>query len=481
MKSEITLKEILQIEDSVELLAIFCPDTSIPLWTTIRSVFLRMIMDDLFFEVPAAVAGGLRSRSKLVAAAMISKSVVHNALQLRSVKQKYPISLMATGARLSNREGRYFNCLSDYFVAAAPDRTFAVEDLFDWKWPFPRHHNNLLIHTPLRIEGRLRGWLRIGSYREPARTLVNIVSQRAKDMLGWDVGKERRRWLEVACANGAASLLPRYRTYQSIFKKVGAQILIKEEACYGGADNASAILAAKHLGIVTAEYQHGTVSSGHDAYNYASSILNNHLYRQIFPNYFLTFGSWWAEQINVPIEKIAIGNPHRTQTLGAADSAFIKRQKILVLGDGAMTTLYLRLCEQLAIELGSNVEVVFRPHPLERANVWAQHPDGFVGKVRIDGHKDIYLSFSEAGAVVSEVSTGLFEAIGLVPKIFLWDTPRARFGLPIHPFQCFSDVNELMHLIRDKSAGRVSDKKIETVWAPNWQCNYLNFLEKAIR
>lgn len=481
MKREITLSEILRIEDSAEVLAICCPHTGIPLWTTIRSVFLRLIMGDLFFEAPIiAAGGGLRSGSKLIAAAMISKSFAHNALQLRSIKQKYPVALMATGARLIDHEGRYFNCLSDYFVAAAPTRTFSVEDLFNWKWPFPRHHNNVLIHASLRLEGVLRGRLRAGSYREPARALVNIVSKRAKDLLGWDVSKERRLWLESICTNAAASLLPRYQTYQSIFKKVDARILIKEEACYGGADNASAILAAKHLGMVTAEYQHGTVSLGHDAYNYAPAILNDHTYREIFPNYFLTFGSWWGEQINVPAEKIAIGNPHRTETLGSSDVDSGKRQRILVLGDGLATALYLTLCEQLATALGSMVEVVFRPHPLERASVWAKHPDGFAGKVRIDGHKDIYISFREAGAVVSEVSTGLFEAIGLVQKVFLWDTPRARFSLPDHPFQCFSDADELADLVRDESAGRVSVQQIEKVWAPNWQRNYLEFIEQVV-
>jgi hypothetical protein len=51
--------------------------------------------------------------------------------------------------------------------------------------------------------------------------------------------------------------------------------------------------------------------------------------------------------------------------------------------------------------------------------MFAAHPDGFAGKVRIDRHRDIYKLFRESGAVVREVSTGLFEAIGLVPKVFI--------------------------------------------------------------
>ena len=482
MNREVTLREILPIEDSVEMLEIRCPDTGIPLWSTIRVPFLRLIMGDLLYGVPIGSSGGaLSAGSRLRHAAMISRSFAHNAFRFKALKQQYPILLMATGTRLMKRDGRHFNTLSDYFVAAATDRTFAVEDMFGWRWPFPRHHNNVLLHTPLRVEGVLRGRLRAGSYREHARALVDLVGQRAKNQIGWDIGKERCQWLERLCANGAASLFPRYLKYQLIFKKMGTRLLIKEEACYGGADNAAAILAARHLDVMTAEYQHGAVSSGHDAYNYAPAVSNNHEYRKILPDYFLAYGSWWGEQINAPVKKITIGNPHRAETLDVSFPVLAHGRKILILGDGIETTIYLEFCERLAVALGSKVEVVFRPHPLERASVWAKYPDGFVGKVRVDTHQDIYSSFREADAVVCEASTGLFEAINLVPKVFIWDTPKARFFFPVHPFQGFSDVNELARLVLDENAGRVSAQQMESIWAPNWQRNYLDFIEKAIR
>lgn len=481
MKPEMTLNEILEIEDSAELLSICCPDTGIPLWTSIRHACLVLIMGDLLYGSPVEkMEGALRSGARLKAVTTISKSFVHNAFRLRAINHEYSVALMATGARLLNREGRYFNSLSDYFVTSAPDQTLVIEDLFGWQWPFPRHHNNVLIHSPLRVEGELKGRLRGGRYQELARTLVELVSHRAKYLLDWDIGEQRCRWLEKRCAKGAASLLPRYQTYQSIFKKTGARLLIKEEACYGGADNATAMLAARHLGMVTAEYQHGAVSSGHIAYNFAPAVSATQAYRKILPDYFLAYGSWWGEQINAPVKKIALGNPHRAETLAVSPMGHTHRPQILILGDGIETTLYMALCASLSVALGSAFEVIFRPHPLERACVWDKHPGGFVGAVRVDTCKDIYSSFQLAKAVVSEVSTGLFEAIGLVPKVFIWDTPKARFGYPIHPFHVFSDVTELARLILDESAGHVGTQQMESIWAPNWQRNYLDFLEKAV-
>lgn len=480
MKLETTLQDILRIEDSVDVASICCPETGIPLWTTIRSFFIRLIMGDLLYSVPVGSgSGAVGVGSRLRQISTISRAFTHNGLQLHALDQQYPIALMATGGRLFDRDGKFFNGLSDYFVSAAKERTFVIEDLFGSKWPFPRHYTNVMLHTPLRVEGVLRGQLRLSRYREPARALVELISQRAKDELDWDIGKERRQWIEKLCTKGAASLLPRYLRYHSIFRKMGARLLIKEEACYGGADNAAAILAAKHLGMVTAEYQHGAVSAGHDAYNFAPAISNALAFQQILPESFLVYGSWWGEQINAPVKKISIGNPHRSEKLNFSSSMLVPAQKILILGDGIETTVYLDLCERLTTLLKGEVEVVFRPHPLERARVWARYPDGFIGKVRIDVHQDMYSSFQEVGAVVSEVSTGLFEAIGLVPKVFIWDTPKARFSYPVHPFQGFEDASELAMLVLDDNAGLVSTQQMESIWASNWRSNYLNFIGKA--
>jgi hypothetical protein len=90
-------------------------------------------------------------------------------------------------------------------------------------------------------------------------------------------------------------------------------------------------------------------------------------------------------------------------------------------------------------------------------------------------------SVRDAEIVVSEVSTGLFEAIGLVPKIFIWDTPKAQFSYPTHPFQRFVTATELSAMLADETAGRVTLDQIDSIWAPNWRENYCSFIEAALR
>jgi hypothetical protein len=481
MNQDITLKEILQIEDCPELLNIQCPRTGIPLWTIARIPFLRFIIGDLLYGIPFVNTGGVFSgRSRFRYAINIARAFVHNASFNWGVNKEYPIMLMATGARVFKSEKAYFNQLSDPFVSLAPDKTLVIEDLFGLKWPFPRHHDRLLFHTPLRVEGVIRSRFAATGYDELARILVELISQRANDCIGWECGSRRKFWLQQFCANGAASLLPRYKKYKSIYQKYGTRLLIKEEACYGGADNAAAIFAAKNMGIVTAEYQHGAISSGHDAYNFSQTVSESYAYLQTLPDYFLTYGSWWANQINAPVKKVVIGNPRRMGNFNAKPELTSGARVALILGDGIETSMYIDFCKRLIVALAGEVEVVFRPHPLERAAVEAMFPNNHSNALRIDLNHDIYRSFKDVSAVVGEISTGLFEAIGFVSYVYIWNTFKSRFGYPLHPFRTFSNAEELAQLLTDECTGQVDTEKIDSIWAPDWRQSYIAFIEEAV-
>lgn len=479
MKAEQTLSDILRVEDSAQVLAVCCPDTGIPLWTGMRVPYLRMVLEDTLYDSP--LNGGSRHSigQRLQLMAQVGRSFAYNARHSWSPARAYPIILAATGARLMQRDGVYFNNLSDYFADAAPDRTLTIEDLNDVRWPFPRHNRQVLLHLPFRVLGNAKGRARASQYREPVRALVTLVRQRARDAMGWDMGDARAEWLARTGVNAAASFLPRFQTYQSLFRQSQARLLIKEEACYGGADNASMMVAARELGMVTAEYQHGSVAPGHIAYNFAPAVADSVAYMKTLPDYFLAYGEWWAEQINAPVRKVAIGNPHRTETLTHRTTAGPQRNKILILGDGVETHLYLQLCGQMASLLGGGFEVLFRPHPMERTRARGLYSGVVAEAVRLDAHPDIYDSFREAYAVVSEISTGMFEAIGLVPKVFIWDTPKARFTYPSHPFQRFSNADELVAGVLEDNAGRIDDVLSHRIWASHWRQNYLDFMEQA--
>lgn len=482
MNGPVTLPQVLRVEDSDDLLAPRCRETGIPLWTTLRFPFFRLILGDLLYG-NAIVGRAVMGSSRLAAPGKLLKlarSVAHNEVWMQRRRAAYPVLLMPTGARLVQRDGRYFNCLSDHFVGALPERTVALESMFEWRWPFPRHYRNTLLHTPLLMAAAFRGRRGADAYAADAEALVDLASARAQALLGWELSADRRAWLVERCAGESSSIAFRYRAYRALFRRLGTRVVVKEEACYGGADNAAIVTAAREMGIRTAEYQHGLISSGHDGYNFAPAVREHPAYRSILPDHLLTYGQWWSDQINAPVTKIPMGNPHRSEIL-SANKPTAPRKGILVLGDGLDTPKYLTLCEQLARSVPPGQEVVFRPHPLERARIQAQGLGACEGVVRIDARPDIYDSFRESDVVVSEVSTGLFEAIGLVPRVFVWDTPKARFTIPRHPFTGFREPEELLELLRDSAGGRVDDDAKEKVWAPHWRNTYATFIEEAMQ
>lgn len=305
--------------------------------------------------------------------------------------------------------------------------------------------------------------------------LLSYVSGKINEMWSMGLNPGRLKFIRDFLFRKIRSLEYKTGLYKKFLHGVGARLVIKEEACYG--QSTSLIEAAKTMGIVTAEYQHGAISKGHDAYNYSEVLQKSKIIHKFLPEYFLGYGKWWNNQINAPVKKLAIGNPYRSLMLNKLKMNDFN--KILVLGDGADAEDYLLLSVEISKITNGRVGVVFRPHPLEVAYVRERFKGKDITGVSIVSDGSIYDAFYGASVVVGEVSTGLFEAIGLVDKIFRWDTPKARFAYPDHPFDTFTDVSELAEKIRDPRAGRVSLETVDEIWAPNWQENYRSFLEQV--
>lgn len=469
----ITLKDILEIENDEEILSFRCPVTGYLLWPLIRNTFIRFIMSDMLYETPLISEN--RSPRPLKAYASVVKAGIHNLFKGRRLKGQILVSSSGSHILLN---GRYFNRLSDDFALAVPDKTVTLETLFtDWHWPFPRHNENVLFDAPILALSRLAGRVAVGEkHLKIADGLVKFVAQRAARMLDWHLSKVRATYLKASLARQLASLPVTKRLYANLFHRVDARILIREEGCYGGSSIINT--TACECGLITAEYQHGAVSAGHDAYNFADILIASKEFKKTLPRYFLGYGKWWTDQINAPVVKLNIGNPQRTKTLEGEVGTHCDKRDVIVLGDGIETEKYLSLCTIVADEFGDAYRIVFRPHPMERDRVLRLYGKRQANVV-IEWEKGLYEAFGVAEVVVSEVSTGLFEAVGLVDRIFLWDSAKAQFCYPNHPFDTFCDAGELVSKIRDGKSGIIDASMKEDFWAPNWRENYLKFLENA--
>jgi hypothetical protein len=472
--NDLSLHDLLRIEDIPELMFFRCEHTDIPWWPAIRAVYLRLMMSDLLYKesIIKQYDGGSKSR----AITYLARSMTHNAAtRLRGVHAELCFVTDAVGNRKVN--GEWLNRLSGHFSARYPNASIILEDHFNWEWQFPRRSGPVLLHAGDRaVQALLAKAMPINAaLRKRAEQMLDLLQAKSNAELGWTPSPSQRQLLLRMLTQKAAILRHQYRHYRAQLKEISPRLLFVNAGSYG--PFAALLIAAKSLGIVTVEAQHGAISAGHDAYNVTPRLVTDPLYAKCLPDHFLSYGKWWTDQINLPFAPVAVGNPHRDAQIKAAQNGTKSTTTgtvpiILVLGDGIDTQIYVDLVQTLSVALSGRYEVAFRPHPLEREEVKRK----FQGIVRLDDNADIYTSLLQADVVVSEVSTGLFEAIGLSRRIFMWNTKKSRFVYPQHPFATFADKDELISLIGSESAGSWSQDQIHNIWAPDWENSFDSFV-----
>jgi hypothetical protein len=474
----IALSDILLIEDTPEILDFRCPLSSILVWPNVRLLFLRTIMGDLLYSSSNSMDFPILGNS-CKAVSSLTRAFLHNGSMAIGRSMCADILLKTEGVGDEWTGAAWFNRYADPFVTAAEARTTVLLDMFEWNWNEPRCAPQSYYHAPIQAVSALRGRQSSTAAKFQATALVDLLERRALEILGWKLSAERRNYLYKTFAAKITGLPYQDSAYRKLLQRVKPKLLLGSSGCYG--NHAPLWLAANEMGIVTAEYQHGAISQGHDAYNYSATIVASEAYRQYFPKYLLSYGDWWNEQVNVPVEKISIGYPSREEKLTQITQQDCSLQRnILLLGDGVEFELYLKLAQDIAAALdATDLRVVIRPHPLERTAViarWGQN----VGKVCIDTNANIYTAFSEAHTVISEVSTGLFEAVGLAKRVIIIGSKKSRFCFPESPFAISNSVQEIVSIVLGSETAP-SGQSENRIWAPNWRENFREFFREKVK
>jgi hypothetical protein len=471
------LVALLQVENDNELIEYSCPETGLPVWPLIRVSVLRTIMSDwLYKSAPLSSMGKIRNYRRLAKSAALS--AMHNITN--NVVGQRDVLIQSTGLGNFVHEGITRDRLVGYFSEALPERTLVFQDR-------PKEHlgqrysfEPVLYRMPRNIIHKIYSRLAVNAtHKKLARLVIERVTRNASERLDYDFNSDQVQSLINSLATSISGLPFATDAYANWFSKQGFKLLLKEDACYGG-NSVPLIYAAKLSHIPVAEYQHGAISKGHDGYNVADALLINTSFHKVLPDYLLTYGNWWSNQTNMPIKKIPIGNPHLTESTTGLAQSTKSRTKVLVLGDGIETDLYLELASRIyGFTQNQGVTVTFRPHPFERDKVSSMRlPRGVV----LDTQPDIYPSLFESRVVISELSTGLFEAVGLSDMVLLWNTEKSRFAFPELPFKSFSTIDELEMLLKNTPlySGESSSIPASELWEPNWKQNYLRFVEGVI-
>ncbi len=473
----ITLQDILEVENTSEVLDFVCPGTDYLLWPRIRASILRMIIGrEVYQKQVMDNPGRATPVARLRQVKCLLDGLVHNP---RFLHRRAPIVFFSSGITNVRIDGRYLNRVSDYFALCYPESTLLIEDPHEWRHLRPRVNRNVAYNIPFEVLVRLSAkfpWRR-QIKREPILTFVGVVDDRVKSIFGSGLSEGQLEYLRVCLFRYCDALKPQLRLYERLYRRLDPAIVFFEDGCYGARGHL--IRLADEMGIQTAEMQHGLISAGHDAYNFAPALLASEQYRRYVPRSFLAYGQWWADHIHIPSRIVVVGNPFHEAMHRKWRRDQKRKTVILLLSDGVAFPKYLELACQLKRALGNGLEIVVRPHPLERTAVLQQYGRGTEG-IAIDDSEDLYQRLAQSYAVIGEISTALFEALGLVEKIFSLSSPSTSFGLPDNPFEQFSSVDQLVDRLREKGDATATPNLAAALWAENWEANYRDFITQQV-
>ena len=182
------------------------------------------------------------------------------------------------------------------------------------------------------------------------------------------------------------------------------------------------IAAAKSLGIITVELQHGATLRGNLVYDYTSGIE-----KKSFSDYFLSFGDYWSKSCKLPLRKdkiISFGNPYLFKKINSY-SHIVKEDRMVIISQNL--PIFVRFAIDIKKHFSNRLVVEYKPHPIE---FYYKEPDYFndlrnAGVVISNEYADLYEIFARSRWQVSVNSTALFEGLYFGNTCFVINTSES--------------------------------------------------------
>jgi hypothetical protein len=460
-----TFEDLLKFEeDHPELFEFFACNNQLMLWPIIRFFVHQKAVNQIY-----NLCESYSQKEKL----KIKNIIIY--LFLTLIRNPFfskpkPIAIFSSNVVNMLENGIYINRLYDYFVRENKKNINMYEDSFRKKYRTPRkekvYYSDILYIIP-KILGLFSKINKKDG--EEINKFIELLVQFYPVKFDTNFYNKLRKNLINACKKFWG-----YKLVLFLFvklKKVG--IVIREDASYGH-DNAIIMRILNKLGVVTVEMQHGLVALEHPAYNYPESVITrkNNYYEHL-PQYFLTFGEYWNKLVRLPAKIQIIGFPYLLEKVKCNN---IKSENILVISDGNIPEIILKLCFKLSNAF-QNKKIILKLHPIEVPLVNKRYSllKG-TNNIEIKTYEPVYKLLKESKFIVGFISTVMIEALAFDIIPFVFDNELSRKIFVNIPFNYWKDFDELINMI--KSYNNFNNKiDKEYFFASNTSQRFMNFLK----
>jgi len=387
--------------------------------------------------------------------------------------------IISFGTTLDNIliNGKYFNRVHDYYNFLFADSTIFFELPDGFTYRRPRVFSNTYYHDYMRAIPLLKSKL-IGDIDNESRNMVIEFMEYLKSDFPVSFDTNFYDLIQTLLVKEAKRIKYRKQYFLKLIDKIKPKVLFLNCAYYGG--ESYMIKWAKERGIITAEFQHGTISKSHPAYNYGEGVRNSEEYKKYVPDYLLTYGEYWNSQVRIPGKTYVVGNPHFYESIKRYENIKEEKDTILIISQWTLTKEFVEITEYLAKHF-RNKKILFKMHPREMDNFCMIEPLENFPNVQIKKDGDVYELLAKCENVVGCYSTAIFEALAFdKKKIYVLENSFSRDEIPEDIGVRFKNGKELAELME---AGVTNEKYLDVkhYFNSNWKENYISFINDELK
>jgi hypothetical protein len=260
--------------------------------------------------------------------------------------------------------------------------------------------------------------------------------------------------------------------YETLLNRINPEIAI----IIAGPFKQTFIEVCKSRDIPVVELQHGVIYKNNLKHDFPESA-------DVFayPDYLLTFGEYWDDDVNIPIEDdniIPVGYPYMERKLKKYSNVRKKNQIIVIsqppIGK-SLSKFSLSLNKQL-----NDWDVVYKLHPREYDTWESEYPWLRDTEMRVldSDTPPLYRLFAESKVQVGVGSTAIYEGTAFNLDTYTVDMPGSHvmsYLIERGYSDLVNSVDELVHKI-NKNEGRVEDVDTEYMFRSDSINNIRNAL-----
>ncbi|EKQ51113.1 MULTISPECIES: UDP-N-acetyl glucosamine 2-epimerase [unclassified Clostridium] len=399
-------------------------------------------------------------------------------------RNKKILFLYGNTSNILNENGMYFNRLFDYYSFLYEKDTLMIEEEFAKAHERPRTAKNVKYQDFIEKIVEIRTNLNGNKYNEKDLQTTEEFLKYLNENFPFKFEKGFYEGLGKNILKLSIKIKYYNHYYRELIKNVNPKIIFFEDGCYGG--KAYAIKLANELGITTAEFQHGYVGLEHPAYNYPQNMYENMEYKQYMPQYYLTFGQYWNDNIRLPVKVNVIGNPHLYSNLEKYKKAELNQtndlknyKAILFISCGNCFKDYIDLLENVLPRLDKKYKLIFRLHPLERNSKQIYDCLKRFNNIIINDDGDIYQYINLSEFIIGDSSTSVYEAVALKKKILVFEDSDSILYTSKKFGTWFKNADELIEILEDDNIQPVEN--IDYYWESKWKENYMKFINENLK